>query len=148
MLQWCQQKPLFLRTSLAVQWLRLYTFTEGDTGSVPGWRTKIPHAKLHSQKNKYVNLRFLKWNALFRNKFHLFKKKKKRNILAAPYGKWDLNSPTRERTHTPCIGRQSLDHQGCPQEPLFLLLALVLNSGSCPAINSLTFKVLPYSFLL
>ena len=25
-------------------------------------------------------------------------------------GMWDLSSPTRDRTHTPCIGRQSLNH--------------------------------------
>ena len=26
-----------------------------------------------------------------------------------PRGIWDLSSPTRDRTHTPCIGRQSLN---------------------------------------
>ena len=28
-----------------------------------------------------------------------------------PWGMWDLSSLTRERTHTPCIGRQSLNHR-------------------------------------
>ena len=26
------------------------------------------------------------------------------NFLAAPRGTWDLSSPTRDRTHVPCIG--------------------------------------------
>ena len=30
--------------SLAVQWLRLHTPNAGDTGSILGWGTKIPHA--------------------------------------------------------------------------------------------------------
>ena len=31
-------------TSLVVQWLGLRASTAGDTGSIPGWGTKIPHA--------------------------------------------------------------------------------------------------------
>ena len=31
-------------TSLAVQWLRLYTSNVGGMGSIPGWGTKISHA--------------------------------------------------------------------------------------------------------
>ena len=31
-------------TSPAVQWLRLHASTAGDTASIPGWGTKIPHA--------------------------------------------------------------------------------------------------------
>ena len=27
-----------------------------------------------------------------------------------PGGIWDLSSPTRDRTHTPCIGKRSLNH--------------------------------------
>ena len=27
-----------------------------------------------------------------------------------PGGMWDLSSPTRDRTHTPCMGRRSLNH--------------------------------------
>ena len=33
-----------LGTSLAIQWLRLRASTEGGTGLIPGWGTKIPHA--------------------------------------------------------------------------------------------------------
>ena len=33
-----------LGTSLVVQWLRLCTFNAGSSGSISGWRTKIPHA--------------------------------------------------------------------------------------------------------
>ena len=32
-------------TSLAVQWLRLNTFTAGGTRLIPVWGTRIPHAK-------------------------------------------------------------------------------------------------------
>jgi len=38
------------RTSLVVQWLRLYTSTAGGTSSVPGWGPKIPLAAWCSQK--------------------------------------------------------------------------------------------------
>ena len=38
-------------TSLTVQWLRLHTSTAGGADSVPGWGTKIPHARQHSHKN-------------------------------------------------------------------------------------------------
>ena len=31
-------------------------------------------------------------------------------FLAAPHGMWDLSSPTKDQTHIPCIGRQSLNH--------------------------------------
>ena len=34
------------------------------------------------------------------------------------WGTWDLSSPTRDQTHTPCIGRRSLNHQGSPWIPL------------------------------
>ena len=40
------------RTSLAVQWLRPRASTAGGAGSIPGWGTKIPHAKRCSQKKK------------------------------------------------------------------------------------------------
>ena len=30
-------------TFLVVQWLGLHTFTAEGMGSIPGWRTKIPH---------------------------------------------------------------------------------------------------------
>ena len=33
-------------------------------------------------------------------------------------GMWDLNSLTRDRTHTPCIGRQSLNHWTAKEVPL------------------------------
>ena len=43
------------RTSLAVQWLRLYTSTEGVMGLIPDWRTKILHATLIAKNIKQVN---------------------------------------------------------------------------------------------
>ena len=38
--------------SLAVQWLRLTTFTADGAGSIPGWGTKILQATHCSQKKK------------------------------------------------------------------------------------------------
>ena len=37
-------------TSLAVQWLRLCTYTLGGVGSIPGRGTKIPHAQKVKKK--------------------------------------------------------------------------------------------------
>ena len=36
--------------SLVVQWLGLHTAKVGGTGSIPGWETKIPHAKQCGQR--------------------------------------------------------------------------------------------------
>ena len=41
---------IFVGTSLVVQWLGLCASTEGSTGSIPDWGTKIPHATWCSQK--------------------------------------------------------------------------------------------------
>ena len=41
-----------LRTSLPVQWLRLWASTAGGTGSIPGWGTKIPHATWPKKKKR------------------------------------------------------------------------------------------------
>ena len=35
-----------------VQWLRLSTSNAGDAGWIPGWGTKIPHAKWSSHQTK------------------------------------------------------------------------------------------------
>ena len=44
-------------TSLVVQWLRLHASTAGGVGSLPRWRTKIPHVwcgqKKSSTKNRF-----------------------------------------------------------------------------------------------
>ena len=42
-------KNLKTGTSLVVQWLRLHASTAGGMGSIPGWRTKIPHVTWGSQ---------------------------------------------------------------------------------------------------
>ena len=39
-------------TSLVIQWLRLHASTAGDTGSIPGWETKILNVMLPHQKKK------------------------------------------------------------------------------------------------
>ena len=46
------RKMSFSETSLVLQWLRLHIFTAGSTGSIPGGRTKIPHATRHGQKEE------------------------------------------------------------------------------------------------
>ena len=46
------QKEGSAGASLKVQWLRLCAFTVGDTGSIPGSGTKVPHALWHSQEQQ------------------------------------------------------------------------------------------------
>ena len=41
-----------------------------------------------------------------------------------PWGMWDLSSPTRDRTHTPCIGRQSFNHWTTREVPGTLSLVI------------------------
>ena len=45
-----------LRTSLAVQWLRLSAFNARGMGFIPGWETKILHAVQPSQKKFFFFL--------------------------------------------------------------------------------------------
>ena len=45
-----EKKPL--GTSLAAQWLRLCISNVGETGSILGQRSKIPHATWYGQKKK------------------------------------------------------------------------------------------------
>ena len=43
-------------------------------------------------------------------------------FLAKPRGLWDLSSPTRDQTYTPCSGTiqsNPLDHQGSPRNLSF-----------------------------
>ena len=42
----------FLGSSLAVQWLKLHSNARG-VGSIPGQRTKCPHAAAKKQTNKH-----------------------------------------------------------------------------------------------
>ena len=39
-----------IRTSLAVQWLRLRISSAGGVGLIPGWGTTIPHAAQRAAK--------------------------------------------------------------------------------------------------
>ena len=41
-----------------------------------------------------------------------------------PRGMWDLSSPTRDRTHTPCIGRRSLNHWATRKAPKLTILTI------------------------
>ena len=52
-----EKKPL--GTSLATQWLRLCTSNVGDTDSILGQGTKIPHATWYGQKKKSLFLLFI-----------------------------------------------------------------------------------------
>ena len=45
-------RQLPLGTSLVVQQLKLCPSDAGGAGSIPGWRTKIPHALKYGQKKK------------------------------------------------------------------------------------------------
>ena len=40
---------------------------------------------------------------------------------ALPHGMWDLSSPTRARTHAPCVEAQSLNHWTSREVPYSLL---------------------------
>ena len=40
-------------------------------------------------------------------------------LIFGPRGMWDLSSWTRDRTRTPCIGRQSLNHWTAREVPSF-----------------------------
>ena len=42
-----------------------------------------------------------------------------------PWGVWNPSSPTRNRTHTPCIGRRNLNHWTAREVPHYLLLRCV-----------------------
>ena len=55
-------------------------------------------------------------------------------------GMWDLSSPTRDRTHTPCIGRQSLNHRTTREVPKFFLYV----PTSC-LFKDFTPPILPFS---
>ena len=49
MIQWALSVSVYIRVSLAIQWLGLCPSNAGDTGSIPSCRTGIPHATWHSQ---------------------------------------------------------------------------------------------------
>ena len=48
----CLSPQINSRTSLASQWLRPHASNTGDTGSILGWGTKIPHAAQPKNKHK------------------------------------------------------------------------------------------------
>lgn len=45
---------------LVVQWSRLYTFTAGNTGLIPGLGIKILHAMQHSKKIFLIKIKIKK----------------------------------------------------------------------------------------
>ena len=65
-------------------------------------------------------------------------------LVFCPRGMWDLSSPTRGRTCTPCIGRRSLNHWTagevlCPVLfPFFFLQPLVVFLSSAPREGNVT----------
>ena len=55
-------------------------------------------------------------------------------FLSWPQGLWDLNSPTRDQTHTPCMGRCSRNHwtaREVPSQPFLILSFLIYKMGTC-----------------
>ena len=53
-----------------------------------------------------------------------------------PWGMWSLSSPTRDRTRTPCIGRQSLNHWTTREVPHMGVLRM--RKGVCKALGSVS----------
>ena len=100
-------------TFLAVQWLRLHASTEGVTGSIPGWGSKIPQAEQCGQKKK--ERKYVKREVRINRTVYLFslltehrgplvsttlsvrmvKKKKKKKLFTL----FTLQSPKYENTH-------------------------------------------------
>ena len=73
-----------------------------------------------------------------------FSKKKKSCIFkfwAAPCSMWDLSSPTRDQTHRPCIGRQSLNLWEVP-DLLYSLSPALCTAPSYPGLESLRLEKL------
>ena len=48
-------------------------------------------------------------------------------LVPWPRGMWDPSSPTRDRTHTPCIGRRSPNHWTAREVPVSIFLVKVLH---------------------
>ena len=61
-------------------------------------------------------------------------------------GMWDLSFPTRDRTHNPCIGRQSLNHWTAREVPAWLLL-LCSSHNILIIIIDITRTIIPSSSL-
>ena len=47
-----------------------------------------------------------------------------------PWGMWDLSSPTRDQTHTPCIGKRSLNHWTAREVPALLKFLIIFKQGT------------------
>ena len=45
-----------------------------------------------------------------------------------PRAMWDLSSPTRDQTRTPCIGRRSLKHWTAREVPNAIFLKIKINA--------------------
>ena len=59
-----------------------------------------------------------------------------------PRGMWDLSSPNRDWTRTPCIGRWSLNHWTAREVPLHSFLNLLLSSYSfCLSLQVITISI-------
>lgn len=97
-----EYRKKFFWTSLAVQRLRLYTPTSGDTGLIPGWEKKFPHAgwcrkkiKLFFRKRKnkekiFTSPVIVKWRK-FKNLPHPLIKVNKVGISTESVRKWALS---------------------------------------------------------
>ena len=61
-----------------------------------------------------------------------------------PGGMWDLSSPTRDRTRTPCIGRQSLNHWTASFPLLITAPQFPLENHPCPTDSTPNSGVAPW----
>ena len=50
-----------------------------------------------------------------------------------PLGMWDLNSPTRDLAHVPCIGRQILNHWTTREVPKLITPLIVYKNWGFPS---------------
>ena len=53
-----------------------------------------------------------------------------------PLGMWDLNSPTRDLAHVPCIGRQILNHWTTREVPKLITPLIVYKNLGFPGVSA------------
>ena len=99
-------------------WLPDEALWAGGRESRPQYQTQ-DLSRLPSFFKSFLNLNSLQYC------FHFI-------LVFWPWGICDLGSPTRDQTHTPCIGRQSLNHWTTREVPLGSLLQTPQSLGeSC-----------------
>ena len=113
-----------------------------DPGIEPGW---VSHVSCTCRRVLLYthSLKGAKADMFYYLTFSFSKKKKSCifKFLAAPCSMWDLSSPTRDQTHPPCIGRQSLNLWEVP-DLLYSLSPALCTAPSYPGLESLRLEKL------